>query len=505
MASQVNHDINSGTLDSGEVANLLRTMQAAQFKKSEQIAEQDSLFKPRSLVDIAFDAEERRKQAQAKEAAEQATRQAEANALAQQQVAAKAEQMSEAGTNSMPEPDGHTEADQEKAMVSEPAVAAELATITQSQNDEMLATLRAELDAQAQADKEALEARLSEEHYHRGFEAGLEAAKTAEPSDEEKAHQAHMEAERQDIIQRFNAAIDAAAKMVSADISEISKAIDFAVKRLAGERAGYAIQDNPEGMVARISELADNIATQVRVMDVYLNPDDKQAIEKWLDAEAYDHNWSLHGASELASGDIRIVAGGVELTDLLDIDELPEGFMPAPSDMAQPAPQPVPEEMEQPAPEEVAQPAEQSASEEVAQPEAIQPESISEPLSDAAPAPEAAPAPDAAPAPEATQETEASPVPEVTPVQEVSPVPEAAPAPEPQPAPEPEPAKEEVLFAPPATEGEGEFGFPPQQEIPDTGFAAETGETEFAPPSSEGEGEFGFPMGGRAMPSDDEA
>ncbi len=347
MASQVNHDINSGTLDSGEVANLLRTMQAAQFKKSEQIAEQDSSFKPRSLVDIAFDAEERRKKAQAKEAAEQAARQAEADALAQQQAAAKAEQMSEAGADSLPESDDQTEADQQEAMVSEPVEAAEPATITQSQNDEMLATLRAELDAQAQADKEALEARLSEEHYHRGFEAGLEAAKTAEPSDEEKAHQAHMEAERQDIIQRFNAAIDAAAKMDSADISEISKAIDFAVKRLAGERAGYAIQDNPEGMATRISELADNIATQVRVMDVYLNPDDKQAIEKWLDAEAYDHNWSLHGASELASGDIRIVAGGVELTDLLDIDELPEGFIPAPSDMAQPAPQPAPEEMEQ--------------------------------------------------------------------------------------------------------------------------------------------------------------
>ena len=495
MASQVNHDINSGTLDSGEVANLLRTMQAAQFKKSEQIAEQDSSFKPRSLVDIAFDAEERRKQAQAKEAAEQAARQAEADALAQQQAAAKAEQMSEADTDSLPEPDDQTEADQQEAMVSEPVEAAEPATITQSQNDEMLATLRAELDAQAQADKEALEARLSEEHYHRGFEAGLEAAKTAEPSDEEKAHQAHMEAERQDIIQRFNAAIDAAAKMDSADISEISKAIDFAVKRLAGERAGYAIQDNPEGMVTRISELADNIATQVRVMDVYLNPDDKQAIEKWLDAEAYDHNWSLHGASELASGDIRIVAGGVELTDLLDIDELPEGFIPAPSDMAQPAPQPAPEEVAQPA----EQPAEQLASEEVAQPEAMQPESVSEPLSEAAPAPEATPAPEAA------QEPEAAPVPEDAPAPEAAQEPEAAPAPEPQPAPEPEPAKEEVLFAPPATEGEGEFGFPPQQEIPDTGFAAETGETEFAPPASEGEGEFGFPMGGRAMPSDDEA
>ncbi len=495
MASQVNHDINSGTLDSGEVANLLRTMQAAQFKKSEQIAEQDSSFKPRSLVDIAFDAEERRKQAQAKEAADQAARQAEADALAQQQAAAKAEQMSEADTDSLPEPDDQTEADQQEAMVSEPAEAAEPATITQSQNDEMLATLRAELDAQAQADKEALEARLSEEHYHRGFEAGLEAAKTAEPSDEEKAHQAHMEAERQDIIQRFNAAIDAAAKMDSADISEISKAIDFAVKRLAGERAGYAIQDNPEGMVTRISELADNIATQVRVMDVYLNPDDKQAIEKWLDAEAYDHNWSLHGASELASGDIRIVAGGVELTDLLDIDELPEGFIPAPSDMAQPAPQPAPEEVAQPA----EQPAEQLAPEEVAQPEAMQPESVSEPLSEAAPAPEATPAPEAA------QEPEAAPVPEDAPAPEAAQEPEAAPAPEPQPAPEPEPAKEEVLFAPPATEGEGEFGFPPQQEIPDTGFAAETGETEFAPPASEGEGEFGFPMGGRAMPSDDEA
>jgi hypothetical protein len=494
MASQINHDANSGTLDSGEVANLLRTMQAAQFRKSEKIAEKDTSFKPRSLVDIAFDAEERRKQAQAKQAAEQA----EADAIAAQGAASDiAEQPADEGADKAPASDGQTEAGQTEigqTAMPPPETAsarpAEPASITQSQHDEMMAALRAELEAQAQADTQALEAKLSEEHYHRGFEAGQEAAKTAEPTEEEKAHQAHMDAERQDIIRRFNAAIEASARMESADISDIEQAIDFAVRQLASERAGYAISENPEGMVKRISELADNIASQVRVMDVYLNPEDKQVIEKWLDSEADDHGWSLHGAPELASGDIRIVAGGVELTDLLDVETLPSRFTPAPSEPVRPDSSPAHQDLAQ---QELAQP------QELAQQEAMAPASrpneqqIADEMAESE-QPEQQMAEEMT---EPEQPAEQQIAEEMAGEEPVQPASEEIAQPASQPA-------EEMVFAPPATEGEGEFGFPPQP-ASDTGFAAEAGDMEFAPPATEGEGEFGFPMGGGAIPSDDGA
>ena len=60
-------------LGEGEITRLLKTVQAAQFKKSETFVADDTAFKPRSLVEIAFAAEQKRQQEeQAARAAEQA-------------------------------------------------------------------------------------------------------------------------------------------------------------------------------------------------------------------------------------------------------------------------------------------------------------------------------------------------------------------------------------------------------------------------------------------------
>ena len=57
-------------LAEGEITRLLKTVQAAQFKKSENLATTgDTQFKPRTLVEIAFASE--RKQKQVEEAAQQ--------------------------------------------------------------------------------------------------------------------------------------------------------------------------------------------------------------------------------------------------------------------------------------------------------------------------------------------------------------------------------------------------------------------------------------------------
>ena len=521
MAQHLNHDKHTGTLDSGEVANLLRTMQAAQFKKSDKIVEQDTAFKPRSLVDIAFAAEERRKQAKAKIDAETAQKAAEAAAkVAAAEAATPAEQQAQpaqpddAASAEQPDTD-QSQPDQPEQLGQPETVPSEPATITQTEHDEMLAALRQELETQAQTEMQALEARLSEEHYHRGFEAGQEAARTAEPTEEELAHQAHQEAEKQDIIQRFTAAIDAAAKMESVDVSEIQQAIEFAVKRLASERAGYAITDNPEGLVTRIASLADNISSQARIMDVYLNPEDKLAVEKWLDTDATDHEWSLHSAAEQLSGDIRIVVGGIELTDLLEADELPEGYV-APQQSARP-------KAEEPAPDSAPQPELEAQIDELetAAPEAVEPEPVAQKAAEPKPV-EPEPSQPEADYPEEQETSDDTRHAEGVEPEDGSSEdansedgnsennqPEMA---QPQSVPS-MPAEQQAqpdmgavaIFAPPASEGEGEFGFPPQPDMLDSGHVAETEEMAFAPPASEGEGEFGFPMGGRPTPSDDEA
>ena len=50
-------------LAEGEITRLLKTVQAAQFKKSENLATtEDTEFKPRTLVEIAFASEQKQKQ-----------------------------------------------------------------------------------------------------------------------------------------------------------------------------------------------------------------------------------------------------------------------------------------------------------------------------------------------------------------------------------------------------------------------------------------------------------
>ena len=59
--------VGENRLADAEIARLLKTVQAAQFVKSETMpAETDSTFKPRSLVEIAFEAEKKRQEGAAR-------------------------------------------------------------------------------------------------------------------------------------------------------------------------------------------------------------------------------------------------------------------------------------------------------------------------------------------------------------------------------------------------------------------------------------------------------
>lgn len=325
-------------LDGAEISNLLRTMQAAQFNKSSMIAEKDDSFKPRSLVEIAQEAEQKRREEQAKAAAEHAAAEAQRRAEEEVQRQAELEQQNReaAGApqpengvdaHSAPQPDMPNDGaispieEGEAALssaaeqpIAEPA--APLPTITEQELAQKLMEAETALKAAFEAEKTALVAELTETHYHRGFEAGMTAAKTAEPTEEEKAHIAHQEAERQDILSRFEAIISSASQMDAIDSRALAEEMETALLRLAEERAQVAITENPEGLVQKIRQMADNVATQASVMDVHLNASDKQAIEKWMAGSALKTSWHIHADAEMRSGDVRIVIGGIELSDI---------------------------------------------------------------------------------------------------------------------------------------------------------------------------------------------
>ncbi len=290
-------------LAEGEITRLLKTVQAAQFKKSEKLATtEDTEFKPRTLVEIAFASEQ--KQNQAEEAAQQH--------LKQQSI----------------EPASATK---DEASVS-PAVGQDSLLHTPSQHnastglaaDEVVdeADQHAEeaVNQQRAEENEAIRIAAEEEGYKRGFEAGLEAARTAEPTPEETAFLEEKEKERQAIIDQFHKVIAAIASPQAIDSSALEEAINASVIELASERAGQVISENPEAFLVRIKKLVDDIKIGTQQVEILLNPSDLAAIKGWVQDKPMPTGWQFLSDEMLANGDMRLKLGGMEIADKIRPD-----------------------------------------------------------------------------------------------------------------------------------------------------------------------------------------
>ena len=319
-------------LADAEIARLLKSVQAAQFKRSEVIpADADSSFKPRSLVEIAFEAEKKRQEDAARQldvekAAQLAAQQAEntpENASANQTAA-----LAEAGQHT---PDMGPVASHPADIPEIGAMAAPASTqpgsaqaLSQQQEAEQEA-VAAQAREQREVEDASLRAQAEEEGYKRGFESGLEAARSAEPTEEEKAHAMAKEQERADIINRLEMVIAAAASAEAVDVSELAPVLEQAVLRLASERAGLAIHENPQGLVQRIEHLVEKVKSEAKAISVTLNPDDLKAVDTWRPFASAHSAWTWRADASFASGDIQLKLDGITVNDLLgaDTDILP--------------------------------------------------------------------------------------------------------------------------------------------------------------------------------------
>ena len=382
-------------LADAEIARLLKSVQAAQFKKSESLVpETDDAFKPRSLVEIAFEAEKKRQEEAAQKAAiekaaQEAAEQAMAEASSQDGVAGQDGGIGQDGDIGQDSSAGQglgenpNQTDAQSLSDTASLAGSNTAFADQTQQEQAQEVAAEEARLQREAEDKALRAIADEEGYKRGFEAGLEAARSAEPTEEEKAITAMREQERQDVIARLEAVIAQAASADAVDVSALAPALEQAVLKLASERAGLAIAENPEGVVQRIEALIEKVKSGANAITITLNPDDLAAVQAWRGAQNTHPNWDWRGDADFASGDIRLKLDGITVTDLLGVESV---IAPAPEIDA--------EEVQ----------LEKAAAEEV-QPEEDQPEEATSEASD----PEAATNEEAAePAPEVTLKDETS-------------------------------------------------------------------------------------------------
>ena len=310
-------------LGEGEITRLLKTVQAAQFKKSETFVAEDTAFKPRSLVEIAFAAEQKRQQE------EQAARAAE------QAAAAAAEATDTAGPADPLLSEAQAPAPQTQQSVPEhgpegvPETLQDVAQASAQQAEE-------EARRQREQEDEALRQAAEEQGYKRGFEAGLEAARTAEPTAEELALQAEKEQEKQTIVAKFQEAIAALASPQVLDSTALSQAINDAVRQLAAERAGQVIAENPEGFLRRIRQLVDRVSTASQQIEVFVNPADLEVLNRWMQDHTAPSGWQFTADTHLGHGDIRLLLGGIEISDILNpVAATAEEDQPVPADDAE--------------------------------------------------------------------------------------------------------------------------------------------------------------------------
>jgi flagellar biosynthesis/type III secretory pathway protein FliH len=398
---------------------LLKSVQAAQFKKSESLVpETDDAFKPRSLVEIAFEAEKKRQEEAAQKAAQKAAIEKAAQEAAEQAMAEASSQDGVAGQDGGIGQDGDIGQDSgagqglgENPNQTDAQSLSDTASLAggnttfadQLQQEQAQEVAAEEARLQREAEDKALRAIADEEGYKRGFEAGLEAARSAEPTEEEKAITAMREQERQDVIARLEAVIARAASADAVDVSALAPALEQAVLKLASERAGLAIAENPEGVFQRVEALIEKVKSGANAITITLNPDDLAAVQAWRGAQNTHPNWDWRGDADFASGDIRLKLDGITVTDLLGVESV---IAPAPEIDAEEV------QLEKAAAEEVQ--LEEAASEDVqyeevaseeVQPEEVQPEEATSEASD----PEAATNEEAAePAPEVTLKDETS-------------------------------------------------------------------------------------------------
>jgi len=315
QAAAAGGDALGGKLREAEIQRLVALSNDASFQRSERVPVKTSeAFEPRSLVSIAMAAQRRRESelrtAMAagavidKDAAEDAGAQAVPSEGGEgDAVGADAGSASPAG-DAGPQPDAGTgpegaEAPDGAAPAGDAAPQGQGAGSTPSST--------------SQVDFDAGRAEGMEEGRRAGFEEGQ--AKGMEEG--RAAGRAEASAQLERAIQTFESASARLTELTAIDSTALGASINEAILRLASERAGRAIAEQPDSFADRIQSLLATIRTVSGQPSIRLNAGDLASIQPLIETREKLRHCNFVADPALAAGDLSVMVGTIGIDDII--------------------------------------------------------------------------------------------------------------------------------------------------------------------------------------------
>ena len=324
-------------LEDNEIARLMKLVGDSGYKKSEDApTRQKESFKPRTLVEIAIEAQHKLDEAEklAKEKAIKTETITDEGDIKTQEAGTASDNLNteKLNTDSLnkdstaPQADTDTTAtapaeqlnSSEKQRAPDEASSSQEAVpeFTDSENSEFDETSATENTPDGLAERTVTQNELSKAienaaiRYEEGYRAGVEAGKNEMKNSLEQKF-----SEQQNT---FDALITSLTKMSFAETKELEIDIQDAILSLASERAGVAIQDMPESFLARIEHLMSRVGNSVDSPVITLNRDDLIYITKAKEQSETFSKMRFIEEERLNHGDISIHLNGIEIEDILE-------------------------------------------------------------------------------------------------------------------------------------------------------------------------------------------
>ena len=294
----------SGKLEDAEIQRLVQLSNDASYQRSERVPVKTvEAFEPRSLVSIAM-AAQRRRESELRTAVaagavldEAATDPAETDA----DLAGKA------GEDASAE---QPNADEAGALDTSPNAAGETTGDAEGSEGE---AAQGEPSSTSQIDFEAGRAEGLEEGRRAGFDEG----KATGMEEGRTAGRAEASAQLERVIQAFEAATSRLADLTAVDSDALAASINEVILRLASERAGQAIAEQPDSFADRIEALLATIRTVSGQPSIRLNPADLASIQPLADTREKLRHCNFVADESLAHGDLSVMVGTIGIDDII--------------------------------------------------------------------------------------------------------------------------------------------------------------------------------------------
>ncbi len=127
----------------------------------------------------------------------------------------------------------------------------------------------------------------------------------------------NLENEQQRVIETFQLIIDNIKTKEAVDKTELTQSILKTITRLASERAGSVIEENPVSFKNKITSFVEKIEQVSKKLILNLNPRDASLIKKSLVKNLDQKEIEIRENSELLRGDFILQMGSVEIGDLI--------------------------------------------------------------------------------------------------------------------------------------------------------------------------------------------